>query len=321
MSGIIILSHLYLMKCISVFFKQLWNTLRLTLKTFVSENYFRYGASLSYYTIFSLAPLLIITISLCGYFFGRQAMEGDLFTEIRKLVGDKVAMQIQEMIQHVVSSQNSFMVNAIGIVVMALGVTSVFAEVQDAVNHIWKLKTEPKRDWTKYIIKRALSFGIFCITGFLLVLALAINWLINFFGNYVDHFFAGGGTYLVFAISQVFIFAIVAMLFTFILKYMPDGKVKSKDAIKGALFTSVLFILGNAAISYSLTHSDVTSMYGAAGSLVFLILWIYYSGIILYFGIVFTKVYAYRYGGKITPRSFAVHLEVKEHEPDKSNLQ
>lgn len=309
------------MKCISVFFTQLWNTLRLTLKTFVSENYFRYGASLSYYTIFSLAPLLIITISLCGYFFVRQAMEGDLFTEIRKLVGDKVAMQIQEMIQHVVSSQNSFMVNAIGIIVMALGVTSVFAEVQDAVNHIWKLKTEPKRDWSKYIIKRVLSFGIFCITGLLLVLALAVNWLINFFGNYIDHFFAGAGNYLVIAINQVFIFAIVAMLFTFILKYMPDGKVKSKDAIKGALFTSVLFILGNAAISYSLNHSDVTSMYGAAGSLVFLILWIYYSGIILYFGIVFTKVYAYQYGGKITPRSFAIHLEVKENEPKKSNLR
>ena len=309
------------MKWLSGFFTQLWNTFRLTLKTFVSENYFRYGASLSYYTIFSLAPLLIITISLCGYFFGKQAMEGDLFTEIRKLVGDKVAMQIQEMIQHVVSSQNSFMVNVIGIVVMVLSLISVFAEVQDAINHIWKLKTEPKRNWKKYIIKRVISFSIFCITGFLLVIALAVNWLINFFGNYLIHFFAGVGTYLVFAINELFIFTIVEILFTFILKYMPDGNVKWKDAIKGALFTSVLFILGNAAIVYSLTHSDVTSMYGAAGSLVFLILWIYYSGIILYFGVVFTKVYAYKYGGKIIPRSFAVHLEEKENEPDKSNLQ
>lgn len=309
------------MKSISGFFTQLRNTLRLTLKTFVSENYFRYGASLSYYTIFSLAPLLIITISLCGYFFGRQAMEGVLFIEIRKLVGDKVAIQIQEMIQHVVSSQNSFMVNVIGIVVMVLSLTSVFAEVQDAVNHIWKLKTEPKRNWKEYIIKRVLSFSTFCITGFLLVIALAVNWLINFFSNYLIHFFAGTTVYLVFAINQVFVFAIVTMLFTFIIKYIPDGNLKWTVAIKGALFTSVLFILGNAAIGYGLTHSDVTSMYGAAGSLVFLILWLYYSGIILYFGVVFTKEYSYNYGGKIIPRSFAVHLDEKDNEPEKSNLQ
>ena len=309
------------MKKISLFFKQFSNTFRLTLKTFVSENYFRYGASLSYYTIFSLAPLLIITISLCGYFFGKQAMEGKLFTEIRKLVGDNVAMQIQDMIQHVVSSQNSFMVNAIGIVVMVLSLTSVFAEIQDATNHIWKLKTEPKRDWKKYIIKRVISFSFFCITGFLLVLALAVNWLVNFFGHYLIHFFEGASVYLVFVINQFFTFAIVTMLFTFILKYIPDGKLKWKVAIKGALFTSVLFILGNAAIIYSLTHSDVTSMYGAAGSLVFILLWLYYSGIILYFGVVFTKVYALHYGGKIIPDSFSVYLENKENILDESKLQ
>ena len=306
------------MKRISIFFKQFRKTFRLTLKTFVSENYFRYGASLSYYTIFSLAPLLIITISLCGYFFGKQAMEGSLFTEIRKLVGDVVARQIQDMIQHVVSAQNSFMVNAIGIVVMALSLTSVFAEIQDATNHIWKLKTEPKRDWKKYITKRVRSFSLFCVTGFLLVLAIAVNWVIHFFGNYLTHYFSGVSVYLVFAINQAFIFAIVTMLFTFILKFIPDGKLKWTVALKGALFTSVLFILGNAAIIFSLTHSDVTSMYGAAGSLVFILLWLYYSGIILYFGVVFTKIYALNYGGKIIPSSFAVYLEKEESDSDKS---
>jgi membrane protein len=317
---ITVVSHLYQMKRLSVFFTQLWNTLRLTLKIFVSENYFRYGASLSYYTIFSLAPLLIITISLCGYFFGGQAMEGELFTEIRKLVGDNVAIQIQEMMQHVVSAQNSFVVNAVAVIAMVLGITSLFAEVQDATNHIWKLKAKPKRDWKKYILKRGVSFAIFCITGFLLVLALAINWLINFFGDYLGHLFARGSTYLVFAINQAFIIVIVTMLFTFILKYMPDGKVKWKDAVKGALFTSILFMLGNAGIGYTLVHSHIASMYGAAGSLVFLILWIYYSGIILYFGMAFTKVYAHEYGGKIIPRSYAVHSGQMETEPDKSNV-
>jgi len=294
------------MKWISSFLAQLWVTFRTTLKIFISENYLRYSASLSYYTLFSLAPLLIITISSCGYFFGRQAMQGKIFSEIRTLVGDDVAMQIQLMIRYVVSAQDSFVVNAIGIIAMVLGITGVFTEVQDSINRIWKLKAQPKLSWKKYLIKRAISFGVFSITGFLLLASLVINWLIEFFGNYLVHFFAGASIYMVFAINQIFIVALVAMWFAFMIKYLPDGKVKWKDAVKGAVFTSIFFMLGKAGIGYYLLHSNVSSMYGAAGSLVVILLWIYYSGVIIYFGVTFTAVYAYLYGGKIIPRSFAV---------------
>jgi membrane protein len=303
---IISISHLYAMKWILSFFAQLWITFRTALKTFISENYLRYSASLSYYTIFSLAPLLIITISLCGYFFGRQAVEGKIFSEIRTLVGDVVAKQIQLMIQHVVSAQDSFVAKTVGIIGIVIGITGVFTEVQDSINRIWKLKTKAKLDWKKYLIKRVISFGIFSITGLLLVLSLIINWLIDIFGNYLVQFSAGASVYMVFAINQIFIIAIVAMLFTFMFKYLPDGKVKWKDAIKGAVFTSIFFMLGKAGIGYHLLHSNVSSMYGAAGSLVVILLWIYYSSVIIYFGATFTKEYAYLYGGKIIPRSYAV---------------
>ena len=305
------------MKWIPIFFAQLWITFRTALKTFIGENYIRYSAALSYYTIFSLAPLLIITISLCGYFFGRQAMEGKIFSEIRTLVGDVVAMQIQQMIQHVVSAQDSFVAKAVGIIAIVLGITGVFEEVQDSINRIWKLKTKPKLDWKKYLIKRVISFGIFSIIGFILVLSLIINWLIDIFGNYLIQFFAAASVYMVFAINRIFIIAIVAMLFTFMFKYLPDGKVKWKDAMRGALFTSIFFMLGKAGIGYYLIYSHAASMYGVAGSLVVLLLWIYYSSVIIYFGVTFTKVYAYLYGGKIIPRSYAVYLETKEIEPDK----
>lgn len=296
---------------------QLWTTFRTSVKTFISENYIRYSATLSYYTIFSLAPLLIITISLCGYFFGRQAMEGKIFSEIRTLVGDVAALQIQQMLQQVVSAQGSFVARAVGVIAMVLGITGVFTEVQDSINRIWKLKAKPRLDRKKYFIKRVISFGIFSVIGLMLILSLIINGLIDILGNYLVHFFGDASVYMVFAINRVGIIAIVAVLFTFMFKYLPDGKVKWKDAMWGALFTSTFFMIGKAAISYYLFHSHMASVYGAAGGLVVLLLWIYYSSVILYFGTTFTKVHAYLYGGKIVPRSYVVYLKVKEIKPGK----
>jgi membrane protein len=302
------------MKWISNFIKQLWITFRAALKAFIAESYIRYSASLSFYTIFSVAPLLIITISLCGYFFGRQAMEGKLFSEIRTMFGDVMAMQIQEMIRHIVSAQDSFIAKAAGIVVIMLGIAGVFSEVQTTINRIWKLKAIPKLDRKTFLIKRVISIAIFSIVGLMLVLSLIINWLIALFGNYLVGFFAAASVYMVYAINRIVIIAIVAMLFTFIFKFLPDGKVKFKDAMIGAVFTSILFILGKAGMGFYLHYSNVASMYGAAGGLIILLLWIYYSSIIIYFGATFTNVYACLYGGKIIPRSYAQWCEGDEVE-------
>lgn len=307
------------MKWVSAFFSQLWVTFKTAFKTFIAENYLRYSASLSYYTIFSVAPLLIITITLCGYLFGRQAMEGKIFSEIRHLVGDAVAMQIQQMLQHVVAAQDSFVAKAVGTVAIAVGIVSVFTEAQDAINHIWKIKAIPKLNRKKYLIKRAISLGIFSIIGFMLILSLLTNWLIDILRNFLLRFFAGGSIYTALVINRIFVIAIVAMLFTFMFKYLPDGKVKWKDAIKGAVFTSILFILGKAGIGYYLIYFHIDSMYGAAGSIILLLVWVYLSSVIIYFGATFTKVYACLYGGKIIPRSYAVHMEIKEILPDGLN--
>lgn len=257
------------MKWIPTFFTQLWVTLRATLKTFIAENYLRYSASLSYYTIFALAPLLIITISLFGYFFGRQAMEGKIFSEIRSQVGDVAAMQIQQMIQHVVSEKDSFVAKVAAIVIFVFGITAVFTEVQDAINHIWKLKPIPKLNRKKYFIKRVISLGIFSIIGFILVLSLIINLLIDALGGYLIDFFAGAGVLMVFAINRIFIIAVVAVFFTVLFKYVPDGKVTWRDAIKGAVFTSFFFMVGKGVIGYFLGNINTASTYGAAEAWLF----------------------------------------------------
>jgi membrane protein len=194
----------------------------------------------------------------------------------------------------------------VGIIAMVFGVTGVFTEVQSSINSIWNLEIKPRLDWKQYLIKRAISFGIFSIIGFTLVLSLTVNWLISIFGDYLIHFFAGASVYIVFAINRIVVISVVAALFTFIFKFLPDGKVKWKDALTGAVFTSILFMFGKAVIGYYLVYSHIASLYGAAGGLVVLLLWIYYSSVIIYFGATFTKVNAYLYGGKIVPMSFVV---------------
>lgn len=239
-------------------------------------------------------------------------MEGRIFSEIRLQVGDVAAMQIQQMIQHVASPQNSFVARAAGVIMMVIGVFAVFTEVQDAINNIWMLKPIPRLNRRNYLVRRIISLGIFSIIGCILVLSLIINLLIDVMGNYLVNFFAGASAFMVFTINRIFIIAIVAILFMFIFKYLPDGKVKWKDAMKGAIFTSLLFMIGKAAIGYFLSRFYTTSTYGVAGSLIVLLLWIYYSSVIVYFGAAFTKVYACMYGGKIIPRSYAVHVEMKQ---------
>ena len=304
------------MKWISSFYLQFRMTLSTAVKTFISEKNLRYSASLSYLTIFSLAPLLIITISLCGYFFGQQAMEGKIYTELRTQIGEVAATQIEQTIRQVVTAQGSFLATVLGGIAFLLGILGVYSDLQLSINRIWMLKARPKQNFRKYLIKRIISFVLFCGIGFILVLSLILNWLIAIFGNYLEPYFAEAGVYMVFAIDRILVIAMVSTLLTFMFKYLPDGTVKWSDAVKGAVFTSVLFMLGKAGIGYYLVHSNVASMYGAAGSLVILLLWIYYTSIIIYFGATFTKVYAYLYGGKILPASYALFFNINEIQPD-----
>ena len=190
-------------------------------------------------------------------------MEGRIFLEIRTIVGDVVATQIQQMIQHIVSVQDSFIAKATGIIAFVFGIIGVFTEVQGAVNRIWKIKTKPNLDRKKYFIKRVISFGIFSVIGLMLVLSLVVNWLIDIFGNYLIRFFGDASIYMVFIINRIIIIAIVAVLFTYLFKFLPDGKVKWMDAIKGAVFTSIFFMLGKAGIGYYLVHSHMETVYGA----------------------------------------------------------
>ena len=299
---------------IKSFFSQFWNTLKKTFPEFIDDHGIKLSASLSYYTIFSLPPLIIMVIALSGIFFGREAITGEVFEQIRGLIGPSAALEIQDVIGNVHLSRDTFFAAVAGGITLFIGATGTFAEIQDSINYIWDLKAKPKRGWIKWVINRLLSFSLIVSMSFLLMVSLFISALMDLFSTRLQHYFEAGTVQVFFVLNLVMVFVVITLLFTVIFKTLPDGKVNFWDALKGASFTALLFMLGKFAIGYYLGNSNVTSMYGAAGSVIVILLWVYYSSIILYFGAEFTEVYARTYGKSIIPNDYAVRIERKEIE-------
>lgn len=282
--------------------------LKESFQEFIADNGLKLSAALSYYTIFSLPPLLIIIISLCGIFFGDKAVNGEIFRQINGLVGVNAAIQIQEIIKNVKLSGNNTFFTSIGIFVLIIGASGVFAEIQDSINYIWDIKAKPKRGLIKFVINRLMSFSMIASVGFLFLVGLIVNSLMNVLNKHLIVYLPHLNINLFFAINLIIVFIIITLLFTIIFKILPDGKIVLRDCIIGASFTAILFMIGKFAIGAYLSRSSVASVYGAAGSLILILAWVYYSAIILYFGAEFTKVYAHIHGDKITPNEYSIRI-------------
>ncbi len=292
--------------------KIIGNLFKETYHEFIDDNAIKLSASLSYYTIFSLPPLLIIIISLSGFFFGAEAVRGELFGQINGLVGNAAALQIQEAIKNVSLSDSSSFATTIGVIVLLIGASGVFAEIQSSLNYIWGIKVKPKRGLVKFFKNRLMSFSMIGSVGFLLMVGLIVNSLTDVLNNRLSDYFPKDAVYLFYVVNLLIVFVIITILFTVIFKTLPDGKIVLKDCIIGASFTAFLFMIGKFIIGAYLGSSAVASVYGAAGSIILILVWVYYSAIILYFGAEFTKVYAHAHGEKIIPNEYSV--QVAKHE-------
>ena len=292
--------------------KDSWFLIKETFNAFMNDRGVKLSAALSYYTIFSLAPLLIIIISLSGFFFGAEAVNGEIFGQINSLVGNTAAQQIQEMIKNVKLSASTSFATTLGIVMLLVGASGVFTEIQDSLNFIWGLKAKPKRGLSKFLKNRLMSFSMIGSMGFLLLVGLIINVVLDVFSAKLIRFFPSITIQLFNAFTVVIVFSIITLLFAIIFKSLPDGKIASKDALIGASFSAVLFMIGKFAIGLYLSNSGIATIYGAAGSVILILLWVYYSSIILYFGAEFTKVYANAHGKKIIPSEYAVFIEKRD---------
>jgi membrane protein len=274
----------------------------------------KFSASLSYYTVFSIAPFLAIIISFSGFFLGREAIQGELYPQINQLVGNDAALQIQQMITNIHVSGNSAFAATVSFIILIVGATGIFSEIQDSINHIWGLKSKPKRGWLKMLVNRLISFSLIISLGFLLMVSLLLNTLVDLLSRKLMELLPAGGVYVVDIINNSLMFILISLLFGIIFKVLPDAKIKWKDVMVGAVATAILFMIGKFCIGYYLGHSNFGSIYGTAGSIIIVMLWVYYSAVILYFGAEFTKVYARHFGHGITPNDYAVWIKTKEIE-------
>jgi len=291
------------------FLKKHWAILKTTFNEFNDDNAIKLSASLSYYTIFSLPPLLIIIITICGFFFGKEAVTGEFFGQINGLVGNDAAIQIQETIKNTQLSGNNVFATVFGIIMLLIGASGVFAEIQSSINFIWGLKAKPDRGVAKFIKNRLMSFSMIAAVGFLLLVSLMVNTVMDMINARLITYFPDVTVYLFYVINILILFLTTTILFSIIFKTLPDGTVSWRYTIIGSSFTSVLFMIGKFAIGAYLGSSTVATVYGAAGSVIIILVWVYYTAIILYFGAEFTKVYTKAHGKKIIPNDYAVEIQ------------
>lgn len=294
---------------IKVFLKKLRNVLVLTFNSFGQDNATKLAGSLAYSTIFSLPPMLLLVIISGGYFYGQDAFQGKIFAELKDIVGSNTAIQIQNIIKGLYIQEHSFLATTISITALIIGATSIFTEIQGSLNQIWGVRSKSKKGILKIIINRALSFSMIIGLGFLLIISLLANTIILTMGNWILEHFAWLPVGLIDWLNQLFLFLILNFLFAFIYKVLPDVRIKWRQVFPGALLTTLLFLLGKFFIGLYISQNNMISLYGAGSSIIILLVWVYFSALILYLGAEFSKAWTTINGDVIHPSSLAEESE------------
>jgi len=300
--------------------KRTWKVIKCSFADFFDNNVLKLSASLAFSTIFSLPGLLIIIIWISDLFYRRDVEEGSLYGQIAKFVGKDAAESIQHTMENSLTGTSNHFATIVGLASLIIGATSVFGEIQDSINRLWKLKAKPRkgRGLFRFIINRLLSFSMIISLGFILLVSLIINGAMDLLVNHLLKNFQSITVIVAYIINVVVTFLITAFVFGLIFKVLPDARIQWKHVRVGAFTTAFFFMAGKFLISYYLGHSTMSTAYGAAGSVIVVLLWVYYSSAILYFGASFTREYAVEMGSKIYPNNYAVWVEQVEVQSKKS---
>jgi membrane protein len=295
-----------------------WELLKQTFIDFSRDKVLKMASSLAYATIFALPGLLIIIIWVSGAFYDPAEVEGKFLTNIIELIGLKNTIKLQGILIHAKFDYQNLWAKILAIITLTLSVTGIFGEIQDSINTIWGLKTKPKAGIVKVLINRLLSFSVLLSLGFILVVSLFVNAMITgLFENLQQHF-PSIPIAIFWLVNQAVIFIVLLLLFGAIFKVLPDAKITWRDVLFTSAVTTLLFMVGKSVIGIFLQKNATITAYGSAGTVIMLLLWIYYSAVILYLGAEFTQVYLKLKGRHILPNKYAVWVE-KEEIPVKSN--
>lgn len=296
------------------FIKQIWKVIVATFMGFINDNGLKLSASLAYYTIFSIAPLIIIVISVTSLVLHHYDYNDTLYAQMGRFIGKDAVTQLQQIVTHLQLSGKTGTALIVGGAILLFGASSMFVEIQDSLNIIWRVKSKPKRGWLKWLQNRFLSFSLIIALGFLLLVSLMVNIAVNALSTRLEHVWPAVTVTIFDALNLVITLIVIAVLFGIIFKFLPDVKIKWRDVRSGAIFTALLFMLGQYLIGLYLKYTAQNSGYGAAGSIIVILVWIYYTSAILYIGAEFTEVYAEATGSDIEPAEYAVHVEQTEIE-------
>ncbi len=253
------------------------------------------GAALAFYTLFSMAPILVLVIAIAGAIFGEEAAKGEIFAQLRDLIGPRGAQAVEMLLANAHNPGAGLVATAIATLVLIIGATTAFSELKDSLDEIWHAPPAHKSGWIVLIRTRLLSFGLVLVLAFLLLVSLVISTALAILERYWSSLWSETGTFLT-SLAAIFSFSIIACLFAVIYKMLPETRLSWRDVWIGAIGTAGLFVLGKYLIGVYLGNSGVANSYGAAGSLVALLLWVYYSAQIFFFGAEFTRQYALWFG-------------------------
>jgi membrane protein len=281
-------------------FKTLYQLVGDTVRASISGDTISQGAALSYYTVFAIAPLFIIALAIAGFWFGEDAARRELFGQVNQLVGKEGGDAIQSVVAAAGKSKAGIWATCIAGGTLAVAATGVFVQLQDSLNKIWNVRHLPGRGLRNFIRHRLLSFAMVLGIGFLLLVSLVCSAGLSALGNFIGDY-VSGKEILLKALNSVISLAIITTLFTMIFKFLPDVKVAWRDVWLGGFITALLFNLGKFLIGIYIGRSSISSVYGAMGSLVIVLVWVYYSAQILFFGAQFTRIYAGKFGVKPEP--------------------
>jgi membrane protein len=302
------------------FVKQLWKVIVATFMGFINDNGLKLSASLAYYTVFSVAPLIILIISLTSLVLRHYDFNDALYAQMGQFIGKAAVIQLQGVVKNLQLSGKTGVALLSGIGILLLGASSMFIDIQESLNIIWRVKAKPKKGWLKLIQNRFLSFSLIISLGFLLLVSLIVDLAIKALSTRLAHFLPDVTVTLFNIVNLAITLLVIATLFGIIFKFLPDVKIRWRDVRSGAIFTALLFMLGQYFIGLYIQYTAQGSAYGAAGSIIVILVWIYYTSAILYIGAEFTQVYAEAIGSSIEPAEYAVHVLQTEIEHEVSLL-
>ncbi len=285
-------------------------------KKFFSENPFKHSASIAYFTVISLPGIAIISVLVAGSFYEYDAVREELIKQISLLMGQNSADQIEELMGKAYLSSESLVMKIVGGAILFISATTVFVSLQDSLNNIWKIRPKPNKEILKFIINRLLSLAMIVSIGFLVLVSLMIDTVIAILNQTISGYFNGFSYYIIVIANIAISLFIITFIFAAIYKILPDAQIKWKDVWMGAIVTTVFFVAGKYLIGYYLSKSNLGDAYGAAGSLVALLAWVYYSVLIFLFGANFTMVYTRYKGRRIRPSKGAVKIKIQEIESE-----